>query len=238
MSVFKFKQFSIAQDACGMKLSTDATLLGAWATVENAEKILDIGTGTGVLALMSAQRNLKAEISAIEIEAAAYRQAASNFENSPWAERLSLYHLAVQDFESPHLFDSIISNPPYYPETDFVAAPDEQRRKARSTQTLPYTALLQAVAWLLHPEKGTFSLILPVETSSLFISLAQAQGLFLFKRTQVVPRMGKSANRVLLCFATTFFVTKESELILRTGQGGHDYTEAARELLKDFLIIF
>jgi tRNA1Val (adenine37-N6)-methyltransferase len=144
----------------------------------------------------------------------------------------------VQDFESPYFFDSIISNPPYYPETHFIAAPNEQRRMARSTQTLPYTELLQAVARLLHPEKGIFSLILPIETEGLFISLASAQGLFLSKRMRVIPRSDKAANRVLLCFSKHFSELDESELMLRTGHGAHDYSTAARELLKDFLIIF
>lgn len=238
MSVFRFKQFSVHQDAAAMKVGTDATLLGAWADVANAENILDIGSGTGVLSLMLAQRNENAKITALELEAAAFLQSKYNFEKSLWSNRLSVLHTAVQDFETDHKFDLIISNPPFYDHTKYFKATEVQRRIARSTDTLTFEALCASVSRLLSPE-GSFQLILPIEAEDNFVKMAAANHLKLYKKTLVFPKATKTANRLLMSFSKVEKPYSASSMTIRNaGNDYHDYSPEFIELLKDFLIIF
>ena len=133
MSGFRFKQFAVEQDDVAMKVGTDGVLLGAWADCNGAKRILDIGTGTGVIALMLAQRNAEAEVQAVEIDETATRRARSNFDLSPWAERLTVENCAVQEFAPAEKFDLIVSNPPYF--VDSLLPPDAKRSTARHTTT-------------------------------------------------------------------------------------------------------
>ncbi|MBR5807213.1 MAG: methyltransferase, partial [Alistipes sp.] len=128
MGGFRFKQFAVEQEDVAMKVGTDGVLLGAWADCDGAKRILDIGTGTGVIALMLAQRNSQAEILAVEIDEAATSRARSNFDMSPWAERLTVENCAVQEFKPSEKFDLIISNPPYF--IDSLQCPDAKRTTA------------------------------------------------------------------------------------------------------------
>jgi len=239
MSLFRFKQFSVAQERCAMKIGTDSTLLGAWAKIEDASHILDIGTGSGVLALMSAQRNQVAMIQAVEYEAQAFLQAQENISNSPWTNRIQLYHQAIQDFDSEQYFDAIISNPPFYPIDSHLQSSDPNRKLARSTQSLGFKALLEAVARLLCPINGIFSIILPIEIMPTFITMAEDQGLKLYAKTTVIPRTEKAANRVLMAFSIQKRPYQTDTISIRKeGSEHHNYTEEFRTLLKDFLIIF
>ena len=147
MKPFIFKQFKIQQDNTAMKVGTDGVLLGAWADSENATNILDIGTGTGLIALMLAQRNLKANITAIEIDEQASLQASENFNNSPWEIRLSIKNLKLQDFVVEEKFDLIVSNPPFFNNT--FQANSSERNIARQTETLSFNELLKNTASLL-----------------------------------------------------------------------------------------
>ena len=125
---FRFKEFSVAQDRCAMKIGTDAVLLGAWVSLEHQpESILDIGTGSGVIALQLAQRSTAELIDALEIEPEAYQQAVENFENSPWSDRLFCYHASLQEFteEIEERYELIVSNPPFY--TDAFKSNDPKR---------------------------------------------------------------------------------------------------------------
>ncbi len=238
MSVFKFKQFSVHQDASAMKVGTDATLLGAWADLKSAENILDIGTGTGVLALMAAQRNLAAKITAVELDEAAFHQAKNNFDISPWATRLRVFHSSIQHFERENKFDIIISNPPFYDHTKHLKAAEEQRRFARSTDTLAYADLCASVVRLLSPE-GSFQLILPTVAEDDFVKTAAANHLKLYKKTLVFPKATKKANRVLMAFSKVEKTYSESSLSIRNaGSDYQDYSPEFIELLRDFLIIF
>ena len=136
--MFQFKQFSIEQDRCAMKVGTDGVLLGAWTPlINNPFSILDIGAGTGLIALMLAQRSQAEQIDAIEIDADAYEQCVENFENSPWNDRLYCYHAGLDEFvdEVEELFDVIVSNPPFY--TDEFKSGDEKRDSARFEDALP-----------------------------------------------------------------------------------------------------
>jgi tRNA1Val (adenine37-N6)-methyltransferase len=239
MSTFHFKQFAISQDRCAMKIGTDSTLLGAWAKVTAANRILDIGTGTGVLALMSAQRNETASILGIEYEEEAFLQASENIALSPWANRVQVYHQAIQDFESVEYFDAIISNPPFYPIDTHLQSTNPARNLARATKSLEFEELLAAVSKLLCPKTGVFSIILPIEVATIFSNMASTKDLYLIDKTNIIPREGKTVNRVLMAFSKVAHSYTASNLMIRTAdKGHHNYSEAFRHLLKDFLIIF
>ena len=159
MAGFKFKQFAVEQDDVAMKVGTDGVLLGAWANTDNAKRILDIGTGTGVIALQMAQRNPVAQIHAVEIDETAAHRARANFDLSPWAERMNVEQTAVQEFSPAEKFDLIVSNPPYF--VDSLLPPDAKRSTARHTHDLSFEELDSAVCQLLADD-GLFALILPV----------------------------------------------------------------------------
>ena len=165
---FTFKQFHINHSRCAMKVGTDGTLLGAWTSLPNpTRKILDIGTGTGLIAIMAAQRHPDAQICAIDIDADCISQAEENVADCPWSERIKLYHSPLQEFSSEEKFDMIISNPPYF--VDSLLSPDAQRSTARHTATLSFDELTEGVIRLLAPE-GRFALILPPAEYERFLS--------------------------------------------------------------------
>lgn len=238
MGVFKFKQFVVEQGQTAMKVGTDGCLLGAWANHSSPNRILDIGTGTGVVALMLAQRFSEAVIQAVELEAAASKQARSNFEESPWKDRILLEHSSIQDFASREQFDLIVSNPPFFPEGDFSLAEGEARQMARSTGSLSYSELLAAAARLLAPQ-GRFQLILPANLQEGFSQLAKEVGLFAEQICWIQPLPDRQANRVLLSYSFNEKKTEEQQLIIRlSSQQKHHHSAEYVELLKDFLIIF
>ena len=161
MKQFKFKHFAIDQDRCAMKIGTDSVLLGAWAALDaNPYSILDIGAGTGVLALMLAQRSGSELIDAIEIDDDAYEQCVDNFESSPWGDRLFCYHASLEEFvnEIDDTYDLIISNPPFY--SDTYKSDNVQRDLARFVDAMPFRELIESVSKLLSPQ-GQFSVIIP-----------------------------------------------------------------------------
>jgi tRNA1Val (adenine37-N6)-methyltransferase len=158
---FRFKQFSVAQDQCAMKIGTDAVLLGAWTGLElQPNSILDVGAGTGILALMMAQRSTAELIDALEIDPAAYEQCVTNFETSDWGDRLFCYHASLNEFieEIEDQYDLIISNPPFY--TAPFKTENEVRNIARFEEAMPFNELLKSVAKLLSPN-GNFNVVLP-----------------------------------------------------------------------------
>ncbi|MDB4605674.1 methyltransferase, partial [Flavobacteriaceae bacterium] len=174
---FIFKEFSVKQDQCAMKIGTDGVLLGAWAPIAHEpNSILDIGAGTGVVALMLAQRSYTETIDGVELIPEAYEQCVANFENAPWADRLFCYHAHLEELleEADDLsYDLIVSNPPFYTENNLD---NEARAAARESSTLPFPLLVQAAATLLSP-KGVFALVLPFKEEQGFISLAAKAGL-------------------------------------------------------------
>ncbi|MCH2023073.1 MAG: methyltransferase [Saprospiraceae bacterium] len=239
MANFKFKQFEIQQDRCAMKIGTDGVLLGAWANVAQASSILDIGTGTGILSLMAAQRNHNAVIDALEIEEKAFEQASLNIQNSPWKERITVYHRSVQnhkDIDTYNYYDCIICNPPFYNIDTKSHIKDKARNIARNSKTLSFDALLECTKNLLEV-KGSLSLILPIAEGNEFIFKALSQGFFLTKKTVVIPRVGKAPNRFLLEFRLSDSKTIENKLTIRNeGKKYHDYTDAYIHLHKDFYL--
>ena len=232
MGGFKFKQFAVEQDDVAMKVGTDGVLLGAWADCEGAKNILDIGTGTGLIALMLAQRNSEAQIQAVEIDETATRRARSNFDMSPWAERLTVENCAVQEFNHAEKFDLIISNPPYF--VDSLLPPDAKRSTARHTHDLTFEELDKAVCRLLA-EDGKFALILPVNEFEEYLAITN---LHLVRRCDMHPTTGAAVKRVMAEFAKLepAKITHENITIERGKRG--DYTDEYRALTKDFYLKF
>ncbi len=211
-SSFKFKQFTIHQDRCAMKIGTDGVLLGTWTSIENNPKnILDVGAGTGILSLQMAQRSHATSIDAIEINSDAFEQCVENFEASPWGDRLFCYHGSVQEFadsfteyyeevdEFEEKYDLIISNPPFY--TDEYISKNESRNTARFTKTLPFQELVSAVSTLLS-EKGVFALIIPNKEEHNFIELASKVGMFPKRICRVRGTATSKVKRSLLEFSS------------------------------------
>ena len=160
-----------------MKVGTDGTLLGAWAALERQDgRILDIGTGTGLMALMMAQRYPEARVTAIDIDAAAVEQATENVKESPFAARIAVCQADVKAFEAPEPFDAIVCNPPYFDKA--LTCPDDQRTQARHTLTLTYRQLMDA-AWRLLADEGLFSVIIPNDYFQQMESEAHLAGFFL-----------------------------------------------------------
>lgn len=182
-----------------MKVGTDGVLLGAWAPLPNGRipRMLDIGTGSGLIALMLAQRCPDAQIEAIDMDAAATEQAADNFARSPWSVRLHANHCALQDYSTNTRFDLIVSNPPYFRES--LRNPDAARNTARHTDTLDYPELLHHACQLLVPD-GTLALILPAEAEAEIMRLATTVGLVPTRLTHVFSKPGKPVRRVLAAF--------------------------------------
>lgn len=231
--IFQFKQFAIRQDRTPMKVGTDGVLLGAWANLENADSVLDIGTGTGLIALMAAQRNSSARIDALEIEPDAYRQACENIGNSPWPQRINVIQTALQDYDPGLLYDSIVCNPPFF--TDSTKAPDKGRSLARHCDTLPHTELVENIARLLKPD-GNFCVILPVGEALDLMAYAFPFQLYPERITQVIPNPGKPPKRYLIKFISTPVSTCKDEIIVELSR--HEYSEEYQKLTRDFYLHF
>ena len=235
MSKFQFKQFSLEQDRTAMKIGTDGVLLGAWTPVEkNIFSILDIGTGTGIIALMLAQRSSASQIDALEIDENAFEQATDNFENSPWNDRLFCFHAALDEFvqEPEDEYDLIVSNPPFYSE-DYKSSND-QRDLARFQDAMPFEDLVEAAALLLS-ENGIFSVIIPFKEEENFLALAKEHKLFPLKITRVKGTPTTETKRSLLAFSRNENRTlRVDELIIETAR--HIYTPEYTALTKDFYL--
>lgn len=228
---FRFKQFTVKQDQAAMKVGTDGVLLGAWASLLQAGTILDIGTGTGLIALMAAQRNSRAFIDAVEINDNAFRQALENTKASPWAERIQVYHTSIFTFVPGKRYDHILCNPPFF--NDSTPAPENDRNTARHCCNFSHAELLKTVDRILEAE-GKFSLILPPDQAQNCMAEAEKNRLFLSRLTDVIPITGKSTKRMLLEFSRQIQIPDKNELILEISH--HDYTEAYRNLTRDFYL--
>lgn len=230
--MFQFKQFAIRQDRTPMKVGTDGVLLGAWAELEYAKNILDIGTGTGLIALMSAQRNSSARIDAIEIEPDACRQAQENVSASPWSDRIKIIESPLQDFKPGKVYDSIICNPPFF--INSTPTPDNGRTLARHCNSLPHTELIDHVVRLLNT-RGTFSVILPVNEAKEMITYAQNHQLYPRHITRVHPTPAKPAKRYLIQFSGAPETTTEDELIIELSR--HQYSNEYVGLTREFYFL-
>ncbi|QBA65540.1 methyltransferase domain-containing protein [Muriicola soli] len=217
-----------------MKVGTDGVLLGAWTPLDRQPKnILDIGAGTGLIALMLAQRSLAETIDAIEIEEAAYEQCVENFEASPWADRLFCYHAGLdemaEELEDP--YELIVSNPPFYKSGS--ESGDKARDRARQNSALPFGELLFYVDQLLSPN-GFFCSIIPCQEEAGFLDLARGFNLYPFKITRVKGNFESEVKRSLLVFSRTNQACEEELLVIEKQR--HVYTEAYKELCRDFYL--
>ena len=230
---FQFKQFRVEQNHAAMRVGTDGVLLGAWAEVKNASAILDIGTGTGVIALMLAQRS-GAQIDAIDIGTGAIKDASHNFEQSPWKNRLNLFQSSFQNFaeNSEKKYDCIVSNPPFF--NNSAQSVQKERALARHTESLSYKELAKGVSKLLHTN-GNFCVILPIEAEKSFQVYMLGYDMHMTKKTRVLPNLEKPCKRVLLQFEFLQKPLLENELIIET-ETKHKYTEQAVKLFKDFYL--
>ncbi|WP_133407955.1 tRNA1(Val) (adenine(37)-N6)-methyltransferase [Parashewanella tropica] len=229
---FTLKQFHIDDSGCGMPVSTDAIVLGAWANLSHSNTVLDIGTGSGVLALMAAQRS-NASIVAVEYDQASCEVAKRNVAAGPWPERITVKHICIRDYVacSDKKFEHIICNPPYFltgPQTT-----DESRANARHTNTLTFQHLIESMQSLLS-QNGCASLILPCEVEVNFLQALSVSQLQVSKRVQVIPVRGKTARRLLLELNFAGGEVLEESLILR--ERDNTYTEEMVTLTKAFYL--
>ena len=192
-----------------MKVGTDAVLLGSWANVDEAQRILDIGTGSGVIALMAAQRTRATMIDAVEIEKHDAEQAKENVLNSPWPARVFVHSMSIQEFSTPDLYDVIISNPPYFNNSQLP--PDQRRHQTRHTVSLNYNTLIVTVCRLLKPD-GRFNVILPFAEGLQFIDLAARSQLFCSRKYSFRTRLAKPIERWLLEFSYHKLKCEEGEV--------------------------
>ena len=231
---FVFKQFIVKQNRCAMKVGTDAVLLGAWADLPPSGRVLDIGAGTGIIAMMLAQRCI-ADIDTIEIDDDAYSQAVENCGNCKWKDRLNVHHTSFQDFAEKcgKQYDAIVTNPPYF--TNSLQAASESRTKARHNATLTFKELIDGIKALLHL-KGTFAIILPSKESEEFVEIAEANGLYPIRVMRVQTTSVKPAKRVLMQFAFHRKTFSESTLVIENAD--HTYTPDYKHLTREFYLGF
>lgn len=234
---FQFKHFRIEQAACAMKVSTDACVLGAVAAVEGATRILDVGTGTGLLALMAAQRNATARIEAVEIDAEAAAQAARNVAASPWAGRIRVHarSLAAYAATTPTPFDHILSNPPFFRRS--LRSPDAQRTAARhaTDDTLSFAELARFAAAHLTPA-GHLTVLLPPPEMREFEQEAARVGLSPISRLVLQHRPGSKPLRHITAFG--FGAQPVTEAVLTIHEADESYSAAFRTLLREFYLAF
>lgn len=234
---FRFKEFTVFQDRSAMKIGTDGVLLGAWCSLKHKPNaILDVGTGTGVIALQLAQRSLAETIDAVEVDENAYEQAVENFENSDWSDRLFCYHSSFEEFakemaEEEEEYDLIVSNPPFY--SDNYTSQDLARSKARFTAFLSFENLILSAVRILASE-GLFAVIIPFKEEPVFTALAQKYGLKLCRKCAVKGTPEAEIKRSLLEYGFHKENLIEEELTIELSR--HQYTDEYKNLVKDFYL--
>lgn len=229
-SWFRFKHFMVNQDDCAMKVGTDGVLLGAWADIPEGCRLLDIGTGTGVMALMATQRGAGSVV-AIEIDGAAAAQATRNVAQSEWADRIVVINCDVAEFHPDEKFDRILSNPPFF--RDSLRSPDSVRNAARHNDSLSYETLVRCSADMLAPD-GQLCVVLPFGSVEDFVKCASSEDLCLVRRTDVMTVPGRDPKRSLLSFATVHVqpITSVLSIYDAVGNESAEYIE----LVKDFYL--
>lgn len=230
--MFRFKRFTVRQEGAAMKVGTDGVLIGAWTHIpQGCKRILDIGAGTGLIALMAAQRSGEAAITGVEADAASAEQARENAASSPWSDRIEIICGRIQEYEPTEPFDLIISNPPYYDGT--LVCPEAERTMARHTVSLSFVELMSSVRQLIAPE-GRFSVIVPSESVG---ALVAAGDMHLVRRCDVRTKSTKAPKRTMLEFSPLFCgAASFEELVMCDSQGAP--TDDYRLLTGDFYLNF
>ena len=232
--MFQFKQFEIHDELSAMKIGTDGVLLGAWVDVRDARSILDVGTGTGLVAIMCAQRNATARVHGIDIVENAVIEAQRNMMRTAWCERLSAEHCDLRNYNPDVRYDHIVSNPPFF--LTALQSPDAARAMARHADTLPYTDLIAAAERLLNPG-GRLSVVLPTECAATFRRVA-FERLWLSRITDVVTREGEAPKRTLMefQFSDKPLMPRADTLTIQAKDGS--YTSKYRHLTEEFYLNF
>lgn len=228
---FTFKQFEINHEGCAMKVGTDGVLLGAWCSSQSARRIADVGTGTGLISLMCAQRNATAKIDAIEIDSSAAKCARENVARSVWNDRIEVIESAIQQFSTEERYDLIVSNPPYFSET--LQSPDPSRATARHNCSLPHRDLIDAAKRLLTPD-GRLSIILPADESRRFAMQAVVAGLHLRRRCDIATKKGATPKRTMSEWSLATGEASIEELTLSAEDGSR--SEEYSRLTEDFYL--
>lgn len=234
---FQFKEFKVHQDKTAMKIGTDGVLLGAWCSIDDfPDAILDVGSGTGIIAMMLAQRSDSMTIDAVEIDENGYEQSVENFEQSDWGDRLYCYNSSFQEFadeiaEEQETYDLIVTNPPFY--TDDFETKNAARNKARFVSSLPFEDLIKNAVKILS-EDGKFSLIVPFKEEQEIIRLSNAHSLFLNRKCTVQGNPKSEIKRVLLEFSFRQAEIISEHLIIEIER--HQYTKEYMNLTKNFYL--
>jgi tRNA1Val (adenine37-N6)-methyltransferase len=234
--IFKFKQFDVDQTGCAMKINTDGVLLGALADSDDPKTILDIGTGTGVIALMLTQRFVSAKIDAVEIDPSAAETSGRNFANSPFSERLNIYPVGFEDFFSVNQnkrYDLIVSNPPFY--INSLKSPKANKELAKHTDKAFFERLVKSIAEHLTQE-GVFWLILPVDTSELVSTFSADIGLFPRRIIDIRSFPHSEAHRTIVCFGFNEVSPEITKLLIYRAE--NIYYEEYKKLLQPYFIAF
>ena len=231
---FRFKKFTIHQDRCAMKVGTDGVILGAWVNVRGMHSALDIGTGTGLLALMLAQRQKKLKVTALEIDPAATLQALENVAESPFSSQVQVIHSDFRTFQSEDSvkFDILICNPPYFSAS--LQPAQTERAIARHSETLEISDIFKRAEELLNAN-GEINVVVPASREEEVVKSAAVMGLHVTRILRVIPVPGKEAARTCLCFSWEKLMLKEESLVIEEGPR-HMYTKEYRELTKDFYL--
>lgn len=230
---FRFKQFTIFQDRCAMKVGADGVTLGAWCNVNGATNILDVGCGTGLLTLMIAQRMPESNITAIDIDADCVSQTVGNCEKSPFNKQITVQHISIQDFANQIdiKFDAIVSNPPYF--NNSLKSFSSHRNLARHSDSLPHEELILSAKKILN-FTGRLFLILPVKEGEEMIKTAKKSGFFCSEKIFVYPNFRKEAKRLLLEFQLQECETKTGKIVVEKERG--IYTESYAKMVKDYYL--
>ncbi len=228
-SYFQFKKFRIEQGQCAMKVTTEGCILGAYANISKPKHILDIGTGTGLLSLMLAQR-YEASIDAVEVEEQAFNQAKHNFQQSSWSNQISCHHSSIQSFGTNRKYDLIICNPPFF--TDHLKSDIKEKNLAIHSDSLQQDQLVLHINRLLADE-GTAFVLYPEYESESFLTVAQKTGLYLSSILKIYNQPNKHVFRCILTLNKKSSSVSNDQLIIREGS---DYTNDFKALLKEYYL--
>lgn len=231
--MFRFKQFQVEHDRSSMKVGTDGVLLGSWCDVSHASRVLDVGTGCGLIALMVAQRNSISIVDAIDIDVASVGQAAENFKKSPWAERLNAINADYCTFECTNKYDLIVSNPPFF--TNGVLSPNEVRRNARHTQSLTFEQLIVKSKSILT-DAGILSIVTPVDAYKDILDICMDNDLYVSKICKVYSMSNLPVKRLLWNIVMTPTKTICDDLVIEASPG--NYSDDFINLCRDFYLKF
>ena len=232
-NIFRFKQFEVDQSNCAMKINTDGVLLGAMAKHENPKRILDIGTGTGVIALMLAQRFPQSQVHAVEIDEQASATAGKNFQNSVFSTQLSIHNISIEQYSNPDKFDLIVTNPPFFV-NDYKNA-EPKKEIARHASDTFFAELIKKVDMLLN-ENGQFWFVLPIKQSADLVKKGEDYGLFPKLMVKLHSDAAKPEFRRIVCLGRNKTVLQEENFVIYESE--KKYTKAYEALLKDFFLAY